>query len=130
MSNYRPFEDVLEDSLKDPETRAEWDRTQLASDVSIWLLSYRRDHKLTQTELAAMLGWKQPVIARLESGEHEPSLATLRHLVAQLGASARIDLHSDGGVAVRFTGPRRQGARRRTTVRPTTRQRKVAQRAS
>jgi transcriptional regulator with XRE-family HTH domain len=127
-----PLKDVLAEALLDPETRAEWERTQLARDVSIWLLGYRRDHRLTQVELAKTLGWKQSVVARLESGEHEPSLATLRHLVEQLGASARIDLHSDGGVAVRFTGPRRRGAavRRRTTVRSTPRQRKLSQRAS
>jgi transcriptional regulator with XRE-family HTH domain len=124
-ANYRPFQDVLEDALQDPETRAEWERTQLARDVSIWLLGYRRDHDLTQTELAKRLGWKQPVVARLESGEHEPSLATLRHLVERLGASARIDIHADGAVAVRFTrSPRRSaGARGRKVARSTSRKR-------
>ena len=38
MAAYRSFDEVLEDALQDPQTRAEWDRTQLARDVSIWLL--------------------------------------------------------------------------------------------
>jgi transcriptional regulator with XRE-family HTH domain len=124
--DYVSLNEVLDEALQDPETRAEWDRTQLARDVSIWLLGYRRDHGLTQTELAKRLGWKQPVVARLESGDHEPSLATLRHLVEQLGASARIDIHADGAVAVRFSrSPRRRsaGARGRTGARSATRQR-------
>lgn len=127
-----PLTEVLDEALQDPETRAEWERTQLARDVSIWLLGYRRDRGLTQVALAKLLGWKQSVVARLESGEHEPSLPTLRHLVGQLGASARIDLHSDGGVAVRFTSPRRRGVgvRRRATVRSTPRQRTLSPRAS
>lgn len=117
MSNYRPFQDVLEDALKDPETRAEWDRTQLARDVSIWLLRYRRDHQLTQVELARQLGWKQPVIARLERGEHEPSIATLRHLVERLGTRATIEIRPDrvevhfGRTAARVRATRRTKAK-------------------
>ena len=79
MTTYRRFRDVLAESLQDPAVRAEWDRTALARDVAIWLLRYRRDHKLTQKELADLLAWKQPAVARLESGEHEPSLSTLHH---------------------------------------------------
>ena len=92
---------MLEKSIQDPEARAEWDRTQLATSVSVWLLRYRKEHGLTQTELARQLGWKQPSVARLESGEHEPSFATLHHLVQRLGATARIEIAPDQ-VQVRF----------------------------
>jgi ribosome-binding protein aMBF1 (putative translation factor) len=95
MSGDRPFQDVLDDALKDPETRAEWDRTQLARDVSIWLLRYRRDHKLNQVELAEELGWKQPVIARLERGDQEPSIGTLQRLVERLGTRATIEIRPE-----------------------------------
>ncbi len=119
--NHRPFQDVLKDALKDPETRAEWDRTQLARDVSIWLLRYRRDHQLTQVELATQLGWKQPVVARLESGENEPSIATLQHLVERLGTRATIEIRRER-VEVHFgrTAPRpratKQAQGKRTAV--------------
>ncbi|MBV8717814.1 MAG: helix-turn-helix transcriptional regulator [Chloroflexi bacterium] len=106
MSTYRSFDDILEESLQDPETRAEWDRTALARDVSTWLLRYRHDHHLTQAALAELLGWKQPVVARLESGEHEPSLSTLHHLVERLGAAARVQIEPDG-VYVQFLKRRR-----------------------
>ena len=102
MTTYRRFKDVLADQLQDPKVRAEWDRTALARDVAIWLLRYRRDHKLSQRELANVLGWKQSAVARLESGEHEPSLLTIRHLVEHLGSRARIDIDAEG-YAVHFS---------------------------
>jgi transcriptional regulator with XRE-family HTH domain len=68
----------------------------LAGGVITWLLRYRRDHELSQRELADVLGWKQPAVARLESGEHEPSLSTLRHLVERFGIRVRIDIEPDG----------------------------------
>src|SRR5437870_5294103 len=107
MSTYVPFEEVLAEDLQDPEERAEWDRTQLARDVAAWLLLYRKRHGLTQTQLAEQLGWRQSVVARLESGEREPSIATLHHLVERLGARARIDIRPER-VALHFLGrPRR-----------------------
>ncbi len=115
MTTWRPFEEVLQEALQDPETRAEWDRTQLAREVSIWLISYRTKHGLTQTELARQLGWKQPMVARLETGEREPSFGTLHHLVERLGNSARIEINPEG-ISVRFVkrrSPRRTKARGR-----------------
>jgi len=106
MTAYRSFNEVLQDSLEDPEVRDEWDRTRLAREVSIWLLQYRRDHGLTQSELADSLGWKQPVVARLESAEHEPSIATLQHLASRLGTTTKLEI-GPTGVAVRFSKPAR-----------------------
>ena len=107
MTTYRRFKDVLAESLRNPEVRVEWDRTALAREVSIWLLRYRKHHNPTQTELAELLGWKQSAVARLESGEHEPSVSTLHHLIERLGSRARIDIQPEG-VALRFYGRRRR----------------------
>jgi transcriptional regulator with XRE-family HTH domain len=54
------------------------------------VISYRVEHKLTQSELARMLGMRQPHIARLEAGEHEPSLAMLSRLARVLGMEFHI----------------------------------------
>ena len=45
--------------------------------VATRLVEYRDGHNLTQTALAEQLEMKQPAIARLKSGEHNPSLDTL-----------------------------------------------------
>ena len=42
-----------------------------------------------------MLGMHQPAIARLEAGDHEPSLATLSRLARTLGVEFHIDITPD-----------------------------------
>lgn len=76
----------------DPHLRAEYERTELAHLVALRLIRYRADHGLTQTALARELGMKQPAVARLEAGEHEPSLATLARLARTLGMEFHIDI--------------------------------------
>lgn len=100
------FEEVLGRALEDPEVRAAWDRSQLARDVSLWLLRYRIANDLTQAELAEVLGVRQSVVARLEGGEHEPSIATLHMLAERLGTTATVAIRPDG-VQVRFSRTRK-----------------------
>ena len=64
--------EVLAEMLQDPEFRAEWERTALARAVAEAVIRYRAEHGLSQTALAGMLGWRQPVVARLEAAEHNP----------------------------------------------------------
>lgn len=52
----------------------------------------RRSH-LTQAELAARLGTKQPVVARWERGSRSPSLATVSRVVAACGLSLDVSIH-------------------------------------
>ena len=93
--NLKRHEEVLAEHLKDPEFRAEWERTQLAHAVALRLIAYRVEHGLTQTDLARRVGLKQPAIARLEAGDHEPSLATLSRLSRGLGIEFHIDITPD-----------------------------------
>jgi transcriptional regulator with XRE-family HTH domain len=80
-----PFEQILEEELRDPEFRAEWERLAPARAVANRLILYRAEHGLTQTALARLLGMSQPAIARLETGEHVPTLPTLLKLSDVLG---------------------------------------------
>src|SRR5437588_12798467 len=78
--------------LNDPEYREESERTHLAHEIALRVISYRVEHQLTQTELARMLGMRQPHIARLEAGVHESSLATLARLARVLDMEFHIDI--------------------------------------
>jgi transcriptional regulator with XRE-family HTH domain len=80
-----PFEQLLERQLRDPEFRAEWERLAPARAVANSLIGYRLDHDLTQTALGRLLGMSQPAIARLEAGDHLPTLLTLLKLTEVLG---------------------------------------------
>jgi DNA-binding XRE family transcriptional regulator len=79
-----PFAQVLEEELQDPEFRAAWERLAPARAVAHRLIGYRAEHGLTQSALGRLLGMSQPAIARLETGEHLPTLPTLLELAAAL----------------------------------------------
>lgn len=84
--------DLLANELKDPEFRAEWERTAPARAVANRLIAYRVEHSLTQTALARRLGMSQPAVSRLEIGEHVPTLPTLIRIAQTLGIEILIDI--------------------------------------
>lgn len=87
-----PWREVLKRQLDDPEFRELWEKTALARAVAVAVARYRADHGLSQTQLAARLGVKQPAVARLEAGETNPSLETLLHLAETLGLQFVVDI--------------------------------------
>ncbi|MGH3702515.1 MAG: helix-turn-helix domain-containing protein [Pseudonocardiaceae bacterium] len=78
--------------LRDPEVLREHERTALAHVVAMRLIRYRTDHGLSQTALARQLVMHQTVIARLEAGAYEPSLATLARLARGIGIDFSIEI--------------------------------------
>jgi transcriptional regulator with XRE-family HTH domain len=78
--------------LEDPDFRERWTRTVLADVVARAVLSYRTDRGHSQTRLAKELGVKQPAVSRLEIGEVNPSIETLRRLSSVLGMEFLISI--------------------------------------
>ncbi len=70
---------------KDPAARERWERTALARAVAIAVIRYRAKHALSQRGLAKQIGMPQPHVARLELGEHNPSVDMLLRLAQGLG---------------------------------------------
>ena len=92
LSELKSARQVRAEDLRDPEVRAEYERTALAHAVAMRVIKYRTEQGLSQSALARKLGMQQPAIARLEAGDHQPSLATLARLAAGLGMEFRIDI--------------------------------------
>ena len=88
----KTIDESLAEDLKDPEFRAEWERTAVARAVANAIVRYRGERGMTQTQLARQLGMRQAAIARLELGEHDPSLATLARLSRGLGIIFHIEI--------------------------------------
>lgn len=84
---------------QDPAFRAYWERTALARAVALAVIGYRVQHHLTQTQLAEKLGVRQPQVARLEMGEHNPSLEMLQRLARTLGLRFIIEVAPAGAGA-------------------------------
>lgn len=83
---------VVAESMKDPAYRAEAERTRFAHEVAMRIIAYRAEHGISQSELGRRVGLRQPHIARLEAGDHEPSLTTLARLSRALGIEFHIDI--------------------------------------
>jgi ribosome-binding protein aMBF1 (putative translation factor) len=99
LQSMRGSDKVTARQLKDPAVRAEWERTAVARAVAVRLVEYRAEHSLSQTALARQLGMKQPAVARLEAGEHNPSFDTLARLSSALGIEFHIAV-TPAGVAI------------------------------
>ncbi len=93
LSDMKTSERVLAEELRDPDFRREWDRTTVARAVALKVLAYRTEHGLSQRGLAQKLGMTQPQLARLEAGEHNPTIDTLARLAQTLDIEFAIDVH-------------------------------------
>jgi transcriptional regulator with XRE-family HTH domain len=97
LSDLPSHEEVLAERLDaDPKYRREWERTALARAIAVKVISYRAEHGLSQTVLAKRLQMTQPAIARLESGEHNPTFPTLLRLSDALAIELAIDIAPTG----------------------------------
>jgi ribosome-binding protein aMBF1 (putative translation factor) len=85
LSKLPTLDEVLEEELRDPEFRREWERSALARAVALGVIRYRSREGIAQRKLAEILGWKPAQVARVEQGEHTPSIDTLLHLSRRLG---------------------------------------------
>ena len=86
MSENIRFEDWEREQMQDARFRAALERLEPAYQVA----RLRMLRGWTQEELARRAGTRQPSIARLESGEREPSLSFLRRVVQALGAHVEV----------------------------------------
>ena len=77
---------------RDPEFREAYERVKIAYAFA----QQRVDLGLTQEKLAELAGVQQSLIARLESGKHNPTLNTLRRVARALGCSLKIQLIPQG----------------------------------
>jgi ribosome-binding protein aMBF1 (putative translation factor) len=96
LDDMKPAREVLAKDLEDPKFREEWERTALAREVATRVVAYRAEHNLSQEELGRLLGISQPAVARLEAGDHEPTLSKLRHLSRSLNMEFHIDITQQG----------------------------------
>jgi DNA-binding XRE family transcriptional regulator len=93
VSDLKPWDEVLDETLTaDPALREEWEEKALAREVALCVLAFRSERRLSQAKFGALIGVTQPRVAVIESGEHEPTLSTLRKLADVLGIEIAIDI--------------------------------------
>ena len=93
-STLRSAEEYLNDLLAtDREFREEWYANVLGRTFGLAVFTYRTDQGLTQTALGKTLGIPQSQIARIEDGEHTPSLPTMVKVCEALGLELTLTIH-------------------------------------
>ena len=95
-------EKLAEFEAEDSPSRRLWFSSVVARTLAIAVLKHRLDHGLSQRALGEQLGMSQPQIARIEIGEHTPTLETLCRIADALGLEIelRIGPREDGKRAV------------------------------
>jgi ribosome-binding protein aMBF1 (putative translation factor) len=81
---------------EDPELAQAYEQENLEREISRQVLRLRQMRGWTQAQLAEALNTKQSAVARLESGSHRPSLATLDKIGHVLGARLEVRLIPEG----------------------------------
>ena len=95
------FNDFLNEQMKDPEFKAEWDALDPEFSVIEAMLKARKESGLTQKQLSESCFWVKPLslrtgiaqtdISKLERGNANPSLRTLQRLAAGMGMKVKIE---------------------------------------
>ena len=88
------FQELLQEQLKDPDFKKEWDDIQPEMDVIRAMIDARIEQNLTQKELAARTGIDQADISKLENGTRNPSLKLLMKLASCLGMQLKFEFVS------------------------------------
>jgi len=85
------FKDYLEIQMKDPEFKAEYDALEPEFAIIQAIIDARKKSDLTQKELSERTGITQADISKLENGNANPSLRTLRRLAKGLGMRLKLE---------------------------------------
>ena len=85
------FRDTLNEQLKDPKFKAEWDALEPERQIMRAILEGRDERDLTQKQLAEATGITQADISRFEHGTGNPSLRTLKRLAEGLGMNLKVE---------------------------------------
>ena len=84
------FRETLDEMMKDPEFKAEWDALEPEFAIMQAMVDARKLSGMTQKQLAEKTGINQADISKLERGNGNPSLRTLRRLAEGMGMRVKL----------------------------------------
>ena len=88
MTDYDAY---VAEKLNDPEFKAEYDALEPEFAIIQAMINARKECGLTQKELSAKTGIAQADISKLEKGNANPSLRTLKRLAAGMGRTLKVE---------------------------------------
>jgi len=88
MSEWKEF---LNEQLNDHEIREEWDALEPEFAIVQAIIDARKIAGLTQKQISERTGITQADISRLENGNANPSLSTLKRLASAMGMTLKLE---------------------------------------
>lgn len=85
------FEKSLNEKLKNPQFKLEWDNLAPEFDTINAIITARKNSHLTQKELSEKTGINQADISKIENGNANPSLKLLKRLAAGMGTALKVE---------------------------------------
>lgn len=85
------FDILLEEEMKDPLFRREYQALEPEFNIIQAVIDARKSSHLTQSELAEKTGINQADISKIENGNANPSLKTLKALAAGMNMRLRLE---------------------------------------
>lgn len=92
MSQWKEFDILKKEWMKDKEFASEYRALELEYKIALILIKARSKAGLTQADIAKRMGTTQSVIARLESGTALPSVKTLNKYAQATGQHLELRL--------------------------------------
>lgn len=86
------FRQFKNQALKNPLIKAEYEALAPEYEVIKTIIKERQERGWSQADLAEAIGTRQPVISRLERGEGNPSLQTLKRIAKAFDLSLVVSL--------------------------------------
>jgi len=86
------FDLHLKEKLKDKEFKKLYEQERMKTKIAIEIFRLRKKRKITQAQLAKDVKMPQANIARIEQGQHMPTLNTLVKIFDALGQTVNIKL--------------------------------------
>lgn len=87
----RTLEEVLAEQMKNPEFKKEYEALEPEFAIIQAMIDARKNTGITQKQLAEKTGINQADISRLENGNANPSIRTLKKLAEGLGMKLKIE---------------------------------------
>ncbi len=85
------FKEFLKEQLQDPELRAEYEALAPEFAIVRAMMEARKNSGLTQKQLSEKTGIDQSDISRIESGDGNPTLATLKRLAVGMDMTLKLE---------------------------------------
>ena len=85
------FQDFLNEQINNPDFRKEYETLEIEDTIIQTLIDARKSSGLTQKQLSEKTGITQSDISKLENGNANPSIRTLKRLSNAMGMKLKVE---------------------------------------